>query len=115
MRQRSFYKLADGLKNIQIRVDGALIKLSSIHFYQIISGIDSLHATHCNLKSVIFLYLRIGLHYWPQVESPDNIHKRISPESCYKSAGILHSQLNIRCYLKSKFRDTISFFFFYRR
>ena len=57
MRQRSLYKLADGLKNIQIHVDGALIKLLSIHFYQIISGIDSLHATHCNLKSVIFLYI----------------------------------------------------------
>ena len=55
MRQRSLLKLADGLKNIQIHVDGALIKLLSIHFYQIISGIDSLHATHCNLKSVIFV------------------------------------------------------------
>ena len=65
MRQRSLYKLADGLKNIQIHVDRALIKLLSIHFYQIISGIDSLHATHCNLKSVIFRYLRIGLYYWP--------------------------------------------------
>ena len=63
MRQRSFYKLADGFKNIQIRVDGALIKLLSIHFYQIISGIDSFHTTYCNLNSVIFLYLRIGLHY----------------------------------------------------
>ena len=65
MRQRSLLKLADGLKNIQIHVEGALIKLLSVHFYQIISGIDSLHATHCNLKSVIFRYLRIGLYYWP--------------------------------------------------
>ena len=105
MRQRSLYKLADGLKNIQIRVDGALIKLLSIHFYQVISRTDSLHATYCSLNSVIFLYLRIGLHYWPQVENPDNIHKRISPESCDKSADILRYQLNIRCYLKSKFRD----------
>ena len=93
-------------------MDGALIKLLSIHFYQIISGIDSLHATHCNLKSVIFRYLRIGLYYWPWVESPDNIHKRISLESCYKSVRILHSHLNIRWYLKSKFRDIISFFSF---
>ena len=38
MRQRSLCKLADGLKNIQIRVDGALIKLLSIHFYQVISS-----------------------------------------------------------------------------
>ena len=51
MRQRSLYKLADGLKNIQIRVDGALIKLLSIHFYQVISRTDSLHATYCNLNS----------------------------------------------------------------
>ena len=110
MRQRSLYKLADWLKNIHIRVDGALIKLLSIHFYQVISRTDSLHATYCNLNSVIFLYLRIYLHYWPQVENPDNIHKRISPESCDKSADILRSQLNIRCYLKSKFRDIIFFF-----
>ena len=91
-------------------MDGALIKLLSIHFYQVISRTDSLHATYCNLNSVIFLYLRIGLHYWPQVENPDNIRKRISPESCDKSADILRSQLNIRCYLKSKFRDIVFFF-----
>ena len=44
----------------------------------------------------IFLYLRTGFHYWLSRESPDNIHKRISLESCYKSVRILHSQLNIR-------------------
>ena len=61
-------------------------------------------------KSSIFLYLRIGFHYWLPRESPDNIHKRISLESCYKSVRILHSQLNIRWYLKSKFRERMVFF-----
>ena len=58
----------------------------------------------------IFLYLRIGFHYWLSRESPDNIHKRISLQSCYNSVRILHSQLNIRWYLKSKFRDRMFFF-----
>ena len=58
----------------------------------------------------IFLYLRTGFHYWLSRESPDNIHKRISLESCYNSVRILHSQLNIRWYLKSKFRDRMFFF-----
>ena len=89
-----------------------IIKFSSIHFQ--VGHFRDWETSHCPLQLLslcIFLYLRIGFHHWLSRESPDNIHKRISLESCYKSVRILHSQLNIRWYLKSKFRDRMSVFF----
>ena len=88
-----------------------IIKFSSIRFQ--VGHFRYWETSHCPLQLLslsIFLYLRIGFHYWLSRESPDNIHKRISLESCYNSVRILHSQLNIRWYLKNKFRDGMFFF-----
>ena len=88
-----------------------IIKFSSIYFQ--VGHFRDWETSHCPLQLLslsIFLYLRIGFHHWLSRESLYNIHKRISLESCYKSVRILHSQLNIRWYLKSKFRDRMFFF-----
>ena len=88
-----------------------IIKFLSIHFQ--VGHFRDWETSHYSLQLLslsIFLYLRIGFHHWLSRESPDNIHKRISLESCYKSVRILHSQLNIRWYLKNKFRDRMFFF-----
>ena len=87
-----------------------IIKFLYIHF--LVSHFRDWETSYYSLQLLslsIFLYLRIGFHYCPSDESPDNIHKRISLERCYKSVRILHSQLNIRWYLKSKFRDRMFF------
>ena len=88
-----------------------IIKFSSIHFQ--VGHFRDWETSRYPLQLLslsIFLYLRIGFHHWLSRESPDNIHKRISLESCYKSVRILHSQLNIRWYLNNKFRDRMFFF-----
>ena len=105
-----------GSHNLSNQYLTEIIKFWSIHF--LVGHFRDWETSHYTLQLSslsIFLYLRIGFHHWLSRESLDNIHKRISLESCYKSVRILHSHLNIRWYLKSKFRDIISFFFFYRR
>ena len=100
-----------GSHNLSNQYLTEIIKFSSIHF--LVGHIRDWETSHYTLQLLslsIFLYLRIGFHHWLSRESPDNIHKRISLESCYKSVRILHSQLNIRWYLKSKFRDRMFFF-----
>ena len=101
-----------GSHNLSNQYLTEIIKFSSIHF--LVGHFRDWETSHYTLQLLslsIFLYLRIGFHHWLSRESPDNIHKRISLESCYKSVRILHCQLNIRWYLKSKFSDRMSFFF----
>ena len=101
-----------GSHNLSNQYLTEIIKFWSIHF--LVGHFRDWETSHYTLQLSslsIFLYLRIGFHHWLSRESLDNIHKTISLESCYKSVRILHSQLNIRWYLKSKFRDRMSVFF----